>query len=146
MSDLDRLLEKLARIEALFTRPGCEGEKLAAQQAREQILARLAEMQRADPPIEFRFSMNDGWSQRLFLALLRRYGITPYRYRGQRRTTVMARVPKTFVDAVLWPEFTALSQTMKEFFDDFTTQVIAEVLQADGREAEEREPVAGIAE
>ena len=33
-----------------------------------------------------------------FVALLRRYGIQPYRYRGQRRTTVMARLSRPFVN------------------------------------------------
>ena len=144
MSDINRLLEKLARIEALFSRPGSEGERLAAEHARAQILARLAEMERREQPVEYRFSLNDAWSQRLFMALLRRYGITPYRYRGQRRTTVMARVPPSFVNDILWPEFNQLSQSMKEYFDEFTTQVIADVLKADGREAEEREPATGI--
>jgi hypothetical protein len=39
--------------------------------------------------VEFRFSLADQWSRHLLVALLRRYGIKPYRYSRQRRTTVM---------------------------------------------------------
>jgi hypothetical protein len=34
----------------------------------------------------------------LFVARLRRSGIRPYRYRGQRRSTVMARMNRSFVN------------------------------------------------
>ena len=53
----------------------------------------------------FRFTLADTWSRKLFLSLLRRYDLKPYRYRGQRRTTVMVKVPKPFVHETLWPEF-----------------------------------------
>jgi len=64
----------------------------SAQRARQRILERLAVWEVEDPPIDYRFSMTDMWSRKVFLALLRRYGIQPYRYRGQRYTTVVARV------------------------------------------------------
>src|SRR5215208_8298464 len=114
MSEEERLVEKLRRIETLFARPGTEGEQLAAQRARERILARLREAEKEDPAVENRFSLSDRWSRRLFVALLRRYGITPYRYRGQRRTTVMARVSQKFVGETLWPEFEALQGTLSD--------------------------------
>jgi len=138
MSEEARLIEKLRRIEALFARPGTEGERVAAERARERILARLRETERVDPAVEFKFSLPDQWSRRLLGALLRRYGLTPYRYRGQRRTTVMARVSKKFVDETLWPEFQELQATLQDYFDDFTSRIIAEALQGDARELEER--------
>src|SRR4051812_42615164 len=138
MSEEERLVEKLRRIEALFARPGTEGERVAAERARERILGRLREAEQKDPAVEYRFSLSDPWSQRLLFALLRRYGITPYRYRGQRRTTIMARVSKTFVQETLWPEFEALHDTLLTYFNAFTTRVIAQALNADASEAEER--------
>jgi tRNA nucleotidyltransferase (CCA-adding enzyme) len=81
--------------------------------------------------------LGDGWSRRLFVALLRRHGINPYRYRGQRRTTVMVRVPRRFVDETLWPEFEKLSATLRTFLDDITERVIRESVFADDSEAEE---------
>ena len=138
MSEEARLSEKLRRIEALFARPGTEGERIAAERARARILARIREAEKADPAVEFRFSLTDEWSRRLFIALLRRYDLTPYRRRGQRRTTVMARVSKQFVDETLWPEFQALQATLQDYFDDFTTRIIAEALHGDSRDVEER--------
>ena len=90
--ELDELLETLRRIEALHARTDVPGERQAAAAALEVMRARLARLVQQDPPVEFRFTMSDDWSRRLFTALLRRYGIQPYRYGGQRRTTVMARV------------------------------------------------------
>ncbi|HKF58162.1 MAG TPA: hypothetical protein VKJ45_22150 [Blastocatellia bacterium] len=113
MSEEARRIEKLRRVEELFARPGTEGERVAAERARERILARLREAEKVEPAIEYHFSLNDQWSRRLFVALLRRYGIAPYRYSGQRRTTVMARVSKAFVNDTLWPEFQALNQLCK---------------------------------
>lgn len=70
-------MDKLRRIEALFARPGSEGERVAAERARERIQARLAQLASEEPPVEFRFSLADQWSRHLFVALMRRYGITP---------------------------------------------------------------------
>jgi hypothetical protein len=82
--------------------------------------------------------MNDSWSRRLFTALLRRYGVQPYRYRGQRYTTVMARVSKSFVDDTLWPEFVALDNVLQEYLSDVTERVIREAIYEDVSEASER--------
>ncbi|SRR6266404_3651287 len=138
MSQERRLIEKLQRIEALFARPGTEGERIAAEQARQRILARLREAEKEDPAVEYRFSLSDRWSRRLFIALMRRYGVKPYRYHGQRRTTIMARVSKKFINETLWPEFEALQETLRDYFDEFTSRIIAEALDSDPRDAEER--------
>lgn len=137
--DEARLIEKLRAIEALHARPGSEGERAAAHNARERILERLAELADADPPVEFQFSMPDMWSRRVFIALLRRYDIAPYRYRRQRHTTVMAKLSARFVDETLWPEFEALSSTLRTYLDDVTNRVVAEVIHADVSEAAVKE-------
>lgn len=133
MPELDeaRLIEKLRAIEALYARPGSPGERTAADNARQRILERLREVAEADPPSEYRFTMSDMWSRRVFVALLRRYGITPYRYHGQRYTTVMAKVSEGFVDETLWPEFQALTSTLRSYLDEVTNRVVAEVIHAD---------------
>ncbi|WP_233130234.1 hypothetical protein [Synechococcus sp. 1G10] len=133
-------MDKLRRIEALFARPGSEGERVAAERARERIQARLAQLASEEPPVEFRFSLADQWSRHLFVALMRRYGITPYRYRGQRRTTVMARLSRSFVNETLWPEFLELQQTLTAYFDTLTDRVIEQALEVKAGEAEERPP------
>ncbi len=93
----DKLIDKLRRIEALFAGAKTNGERDAADRARQRIQERLKNIQRADPPVEHKFRLNDIWQRQVFVALLRRYGIRPYRYSGQRHTTVMARVPRRFV-------------------------------------------------
>ena len=142
-TDERRLIEKLLRIEALFARPGTEGEKAAAADAAGRIRARLKDLAQSDPPVEYRFSVADPWSRKLLHALLRRYGVGPYRYRSQRRTTVMARVSRRFVDETLWPEFLELDRTLRAYLSDVTERVIADAICPDAREEEVRsdEPV-----
>jgi hypothetical protein len=135
-------VEKLRRIEALFARAGCEGERVAAERARERIKARLEQLAGEEPPVEFRFTLTDQWSRHLFVALMRRYGIQPYRYRGQRRTTVMARLSRSFVNDTLWPEFQELQSTLAAYFDALTDRVIEQALEVKAGEAEEQQQAA----
>jgi hypothetical protein len=130
-----KLIERLRLIESLFAGASTEGERVAAERAKERILERLASMIREDPPVEYKFTMGDHYSRRLLMALCRRYGLEPYRYRGQRHTTVMVRVSKRFVDETLWPEFQELSRTLRTYLSEVTDRVVAEVLQADGSDA-----------
>src|SRR5918997_71089 len=122
MTDEAQLREKLRKIEALFAGAGTVGEKLAAEAALERVRARLAELQRSDKPIEMQFSLPDQWSRQLFLALCRRYGLKPYRLYRQRLTTVMLRVPKGFVDQVLWPEFQELNAALMQYLNEVKTR------------------------
>ena len=137
MTDEAQLREKLRKIEALFAGAGTVGEKLAAEAALERVRARLAELERSDKPVEMQFSLPDQWSRQLFLALCRRYGLKPYRLYRQRVTTVMLRVPKGFVDQVLWPEFQELNAALMQYLNEVTTRVIREEVHRDTSEAAE---------
>ena len=134
--DEARHIDRLRLIEALFSGATTEGEKVAAERARDRILERLKLWEKEDPPIEYRFSMADMWSRKVFLALLRRYGIRPYRYGGQRYTTVMARVSRRFVDETLWPEFQQISEILRSYLSDVTDRVVQQVIHQDSSEAE----------
>ncbi len=129
------LIEKLQAIEALHAGATTDGERLAADRARQRILERMQGLELEDPPVEYRFSIIDPWARRLFVALLRRYDLRPYRYRKQRRQTVMVRVSERFVDETLWPEFTAIEATMRAHLDRVTRQVISESIHDDCSEA-----------
>jgi hypothetical protein len=131
-----KLVEKLRLIEALFAGAATDGEKAAAGRARQRILERLRQWEREDPPVEYRFALADMWTRRVFVALLRRYGIKPYRYTRQRYTTVMARVPKRFVQETLWPEFQQISGTLQEYLSEVTERVVGEVIHQDSSEAD----------
>ena len=130
------LIKKLRLIEALFAGAATDGEKVAAERAKQRILERLRFWEQKDPPVEYRFSMVDMWSRKVFTALLRRYGITPYRYSRQRYTTVMARVSKEFVDETLWPEFHEISDTLETYLSEVTDRVVSQVIHQDSSEAE----------
>ena len=119
----------------MFAGAGTPGEKQAAEAGLERIRARLAELEQSDPAIEMQFSLPDVWSRKLFLALCRRYGLKPYRLARQRATTVMLRVPKKFVDQVLWPEFRELNTELTRYLDDVTTRLIREEVHRDTSEA-----------
>lgn len=81
--------------------------------------------------------MVDGWSKQVFLALLRRYDLEPYRYAGQRRTTVMVKVSQRFVDQTLWPEYLQIVGELRRYLDQVTQRVISEVIHKDTSEAVE---------
>lgn len=138
MTDERQLIEKLLRIEALFARAGTDGERAAAAGAAERIRRRLEELATLDPPVEYRFSVPDGWSRKLLLALLRRYGVKPYRYPNQRRTTVMARVSRRFVQETLWPEFEEFSRVLQSHLSEVTDRIIAEAVSPDSQDEEIR--------
>lgn len=120
------LKAKLRKIEALFAGAATSGERNAAQAARERIQAKLKALEGRERPVEMRFTLGDGWNLKLFLALCRRYGLTPYRKHGQRRTTVMLRVVPGFADAILWPEFTQLAEALAAYLDEATERIIRE--------------------
>jgi hypothetical protein len=138
--DEARLLEKLRAIEALFAGATTDGERVAAAEARRRIQLRLKDFEQADPPVEYKFRVADGWSAKLFMALCRRYGIKPFRYSGQRRTTLMAKVPKRFVNETLWPEFQELSNVLRKHLDEVTERIIAAAVHEDVSDAAETAP------
>jgi len=131
------MIEKMRKIEALFARAGTAGERMAAESAIERIKKRIEACKQVDPAIAYKFSMNNAWSRRLFIALLRRYDIEPYRIYRQRHTTVMANVSKSFVDQTLWPEFTALDDALQAHLDAITSTIISQAIFADSDEIKE---------
>jgi hypothetical protein len=99
--------------------------------------------QARDPAEETKVSLPDQWSRHLFVALCRRYGIRPFRYPRQRRTTVMVRAPRGFVDRILWPEFQELNVELRRYLHAVTLRVIRAEIHADTTEAPEvAEPAA----
>ena len=134
--DESSLIDKLRRIEALYAGATTPGEKDAAERAGERIRERLTEWERTDPPVEYTFKMGDMWSRKVFVALLRRYGITPYRYKRQRRTTVMARIQPDFLHETLWPEFRELQFLLLDWLGEVTDRVIREAVCDDLSDAE----------
>ena len=137
MSTHSQLRDKLRKIEALFAGGATAGERDAAEAALERVRAKLAEFERQDRPVEMQFSIADPWSRHLFMALCRRYRINPYRYRRQRRATVMIRAPRRFIDQVLWREFADLNAELQAYLQDVTLKLIREEVHGDTSDAQE---------
>jgi hypothetical protein len=137
MLDEEGLRDKLRKIEALFAGAATAGERAAAGAAAERIRARLRESERRERPVEIRFSLPDPWSRRLFVALCRRYGLRPFRYRRMHRQSIVVTVPQTFLDQVLWPEFAQINAALSEYLADITDKVIRAEVFRDAGEAEE---------
>ena len=137
MTDAE-LREKLRKIYALFEGATTPGERDAAAAAINRVKTALAAEQKREQTVEMRFSLPDRWQRRLFTALCRRYGVEPYRYRGQRYSSLMVRVPRSFIDGVLWPEFLEIKKALDEYLNEATERIIREEVFQNGREPQER--------
>lgn len=139
MSAEDELREKLRKIEALFAGAKTVGERDAAGAAADRIRAKLKDAgTRGEVAIEFRFALHDPWSRKLFIALARRYGVTPYRMARAHRQSVFVKAPRSFVEGTLWPEFQELNGALRSYLSEITERLIREEVHADTRDAEER--------
>lgn len=134
----DDLRARLRKIEALIAGAGTSGERDAAEAAWLRVKARLAEEARKAPSAEMQFSLGDQWSRLLFVALCRRYGLTPYRLYRQRHTTVIVKAPRAFIDDVLWPEFRELDDSLRASLAELTARVIRAAVFNDISEAPEQ--------
>lgn len=132
----EQLQEKLRKVEALYFGASTDGERYAAEAAVQRLRAKLAEINRRDPPVEMQFSMPDPWAVKLFIALCRRYGIRPYRYPRQRRTTIMVRASRGFFDAVVWRQFSEMHTDLWIHFEETTDRLIREAVHSDTTDAE----------
>jgi hypothetical protein len=137
MLDEEVLRDKLRKIEALFAGAATAGERAAAGAAAERIRARLRDSERRERAVEIRFSLPDPWSRRLFIALCRRYGLRPFRYPRMHRQSLVVKVPKTFLDQVLWPEFAEINAALSEYLADITDKMIRAEVYREAGEAEE---------
>lgn len=133
----DRLREKLRKIEALYAGATTAGEKSAAGAAAERIRRKFETVSQKERAEEFKFSIPDPWSRQLFIALCRRYGIKPFRYRRVHRQTVMVRAPASFVQMTLWPEFEELSHALTAHLDEITRKIIRDEVHEATQDAEE---------
>src|SRR3954464_15492855 len=138
MTTEQELRQKLRKISALFEGATTAGERDAAAAAIARIRKALAAAEQVEKPVETYFKLVDQWNRRLFTALCRRYGLKPYRYPRQRRTTVVLRAPKSFIDNTLWPEYLQIEKALHEYLNEATERIIREEVFGNSDEAEER--------
>ncbi len=144
VDDPRRLEEKLRAIEALYAGATTPGEREAAGRARARILAKLSREHPHDRTratddahddahdIEWEFR-TDAWTRRVLLALAYRYGLEPYRYQGQRRSTVVLSAPEPFFRDVFLPQYDRLVAVLTTQLTAVTDQVVTEVLSQGSR-------------
>ena len=138
MTTEQELRQKLRKIAALFEGATSAGERDAAAAALNRIRTALSAAERTEQVAEITFRLPDRWSRQLFLALCRRYGLTPFRYPRQRHSTVVLSAPKTFINTTLWPEYLEIAQALEEYLNRATERIIQEEVFGDAAEAEER--------
>ena len=92
--------------------------------------------QAAPPLIEYRFSLTNPWSLRLFLALCRSKGLKAYRYPRMRRTSVCVRLARVEIEHGVWPEFQQMHAVLRQYLDGTAEQIIADCIGQGGAEAE----------
>jgi hypothetical protein len=111
------LREKLRKIAALYGGAKTVGEREAAAAAMRRVREALAEMAGARTPlVETKFLMRDEWQRRLFVAVCQRYGVKTYRYKRQRRTTVVVRASRMVVEGIVWPQYLQLQKKLNALF------------------------------
>ena len=78
---------------------------------------------------EYQLTIDTGFSQKLFIALAKEDGVTPYRENKQRMTTVMVKMTEPEMKK-LWAKFNALNSLLIEELvrvtDEFVIDAIAE--------------------
>ena len=131
-----QLRERLAKIKALFDGATTAGEREAAKAAMDRVQQRLDQTAPA-PLIEFRFSLTNPWSLRLFIALCRSKGVQPYRYPRMRRSSVCVRLPRAQVERELWPEFQEMNSVLRQYLDELAERIIADCIGPGGSQADE---------
>ena len=140
MADEQQIREKLAKIKTLFAGATTPGERQAAQAAIDRLQQRIdgvpAPGPVADPPMEFRFSLTNPWSLRLFLALARSKGYRPYRHPRMRRTSVCVMIGKRAVNTDLWPEYLEMNKVLTEYLGELADHIIADCINPDRSDAE----------
>ena len=137
MTPEQELRQKLRKIEALFAGATTGGERIAAGAAAERIRDRLGHAAGKEKQIEVKFSISDTWSRQLFVALCRRYGLRPFRYRRMHSQTIIIKAPKGFVEQVLWPEFEELDAALVAYLSEITEKVIREEVHGETGDADE---------
>ena len=116
-------LDKLTKIEALIQRAASDGERQAAQLAKERLISKVS-LDQADKPIEYRVSLSSEWEKRLFVAICGKHGFKTYRYNRQKYTTARLLISKNMMDNLLWPDYLQYSKILRELVEDITKEVI----------------------
>ncbi|MBF0502382.1 MAG: hypothetical protein HQM09_19740 [Candidatus Riflebacteria bacterium] len=140
--ELQRLVERLHKIERLYQGTNHHGERTAAKLAMERVQGEI-EKKRRSACVEMKFTFQNKWQKRLFFYLLKKYGIAGYRYSGQRHSTVMAKMTEEMLNDTISPQFRQLNEELENFIEATTDNIISRAFGADSLESEVSEEETG---
>jgi len=126
-----QLREQLRKISALHEGATTPGERSAAAAAMDRVRRAISAFAQPEPFSEYKIKLPDLWHRELFCALCKRHGLDTFRYKRQRLTTVVVRVPKTFMNRTLWPQYTRLRDALNRHLHQATERVIREDVYGD---------------
>lgn len=121
---MEHLLDRIKKIEALIAGASTDGEKNAAESAKDRILEKYPELEIHKNPVEYQLSTNSQWNKKLLIAICRKYGVKPYRYHGQKYTTVMVNINAEFLTKILWKEYEEYSKLLNRLVEEITDDLI----------------------
>ncbi len=130
---MDELLDKIKKIEALIVGAKTEGEKTAALMAKERINRKILDQQPLEK-VEFTLYTPDSWHKKLLIAICRKHGVRPYRYKRQKYTTVMVKVNERFLNKTIWKEYLEYSGLLEKLVFDITDGLIEKIYKDEGEE------------
>ncbi len=132
------LVDKFKKIEALYLGATTLGEKAAALHALNNVQEKINYYKREELQ-EWSFKFDNHFEKKLFKALLGKYNLKPYRYKGQRYTTVMVQTSKEVVEKTLWPQYLEMVKALRSYLEDVTNDVIKKVMGQENSEDEIRD-------
>lgn len=112
------LIDKIRKIEALIAGASTEGERHAAELAKQRLEGKIASQ-----PLEYTIRLSSSWAKKLFVALCHKFQLQTYRYARQKHTTVMVRVSAPFMNEVLWPAFNQYNK----MFNELATEIMQDL-------------------
>lgn len=123
------LYEKLRKVEALIERGASQGERQAAELAKQRLLERIQ-----DRVITYRVRCRSAWEKRLFIAVCKKYEYQPFRHHRQKYTTANVTVSEAVMEGILWPEYQKFAKLLRTMIDDITTDLIDKIHHDDSEE------------
>ena len=116
------IADKIHKIEALIAGAKSDGERQAAQFAKQRLQEKITAQ-----PLEYTVRLHSRWEKKLFVAICGKYGLRTYRFMRQKYTTTMVRVAKPFMDLVLWPEYNKYASILHKLTEEISTDLISKI-------------------
>jgi hypothetical protein len=116
------IADKIRKIEALIAGAKSDGERQAAEFAKQRLQDKIAAQ-----PLEYTVRLHSRWEKKLFVAICSKHGLRTYRYMRQKHTTAMIRVSRPFMDLVLWPEYNKYANILRKLTEEIVTDLISKI-------------------